>query len=93
MAVSMFTYTTIETYHDWLGVNPDGCEQAVRHYLDEIRRQEQLNAFLEVYSDEALARARELDERRNAGNQPGRLHGVVIALNSAAAWSSNPWVA
>jgi aspartyl-tRNA(Asn)/glutamyl-tRNA(Gln) amidotransferase subunit A len=80
MAVSMFTYTTIETYHDWLGVNPDGCEQAVRHYLDEIRRQEQLNAFLEVYSDEALARARELDERRNAGNQPGRLHGVVIAL-------------
>jgi len=80
MGITMFAYTTIEAYQDWLGVNPDGCEQAVRHYLDEIRRQEQLNAFLEVYSDEALARARELDERRNAGNQPGRLHGVVIAL-------------
>jgi aspartyl-tRNA(Asn)/glutamyl-tRNA(Gln) amidotransferase subunit A len=80
MAIGMFTYTTIETYHDWLGVNPDGCEQAVRHYLDQIRRHEQLNAFLEVYSDEALARARELDTRRNAGNPPGRLHGVVFAL-------------
>jgi aspartyl-tRNA(Asn)/glutamyl-tRNA(Gln) amidotransferase subunit A len=85
MGITMFTYTTIEAYQDWLGVNPDGCEQAVRHYLEQIRLHEQLNAFLEVYSDEALARARELDERRNAGNQLGRLHGVVIALKDVIA--------
>jgi aspartyl-tRNA(Asn)/glutamyl-tRNA(Gln) amidotransferase subunit A len=80
MAISMFTFTTIETYQDWLAGNPNGCQTAVRHYLDQIGKQEQLNAFLEVYSDEALARARELDEKRSAGKPIGKLHGVVIAL-------------
>jgi aspartyl-tRNA(Asn)/glutamyl-tRNA(Gln) amidotransferase subunit A len=81
----MFTYTTIEAYQDWLADNADGCHQAVRHYLDAIRRLEYLNAFLEVYADEALARARELDERRKAGKPMGRLHGVVIALKDVIA--------
>jgi len=81
----MFTFTTIDTYQDWLGDNPDGCEQAVRYYLDEIRRQDKLNAFLEVYSTEALARARQLDENRRAGTPTRKLHGVVIALKDVIA--------
>src|SRR5579863_4642263 len=85
MAISMFTFTTIDTYQDWLGDNPDGCEQAVRYYLDEIRRQDKLNAFLEVYSTEALARARQLDENRRAGTPTRKLHGVVIALKDVIA--------
>jgi aspartyl-tRNA(Asn)/glutamyl-tRNA(Gln) amidotransferase subunit A len=85
MGITMFSYRTIEAYQDWLADNPDGCHQAVRHYLDVIHRLENLNAFLEVYADEALARARELDERRMAGKPVGRLHGVVIALKDVIA--------
>src|SRR5580658_4701692 len=82
----MFTYTTIEAYHSWLADNPDGCQTAVRHYLGQIRQQERLNAFLEVYADEALARAAELDKKRKAGQPMGRLHGVVIALKDVIAY-------
>jgi aspartyl-tRNA(Asn)/glutamyl-tRNA(Gln) amidotransferase subunit A len=85
MGISMFTYTTIEAYHSWLADNPDGCQAAVRHYLGQIRQQERLNAFLEVYAEEALTRAGELDESRNAGKPMGRLHGVVIALKDVIA--------
>src|SRR5580698_2984155 len=85
MAISMFTFTTIEAYQDWLAGNPEGCRQAVRHYLDEIQKQTHLNAFLEVYSAEALARATDLDEKRAAGKPMGKLHGVVIALKDVIA--------
>jgi aspartyl-tRNA(Asn)/glutamyl-tRNA(Gln) amidotransferase subunit A len=81
----MFTFTTIEAYQDWLAGNPEGCRQAVRHYLDEIQKQTHLNAFLEVYSAEALARATDLDEKRAAGKPMGKLHGVVIALKDVIA--------
>jgi aspartyl-tRNA(Asn)/glutamyl-tRNA(Gln) amidotransferase subunit A len=82
----MFSYTTIEAYHSWLADHPDGCQAAVRHYLGQIRQQERLNAFLEVYAEEALARARELDEDRKAGKRMGKLHGVVIALKDVIAY-------
>ncbi|HET6254242.1 MAG TPA: Asp-tRNA(Asn)/Glu-tRNA(Gln) amidotransferase subunit GatA [Puia sp.] len=81
----MFTFTTIGSYHSWLAGNPDGCQTAVRHYLEEIGKQERLNAFLEVYQEEALAKARELDEKRKAGRPTGRLHGVVVALKDVIA--------
>jgi aspartyl-tRNA(Asn)/glutamyl-tRNA(Gln) amidotransferase subunit A len=82
----MFTFTTIEAYHTWLAENPDGCQAAVRHYLGQIRQQERLNAFLEVYADEALARAGELDEKRRTGQPTGKLHGVVVALKDVIAY-------
>jgi aspartyl-tRNA(Asn)/glutamyl-tRNA(Gln) amidotransferase subunit A len=89
MAIRMFTYTTIEAYHSWLADNPDGCQAAVRHYLGQIRQQERLNAFLEVYADEALARAGELDENRKAGQPMGKLHGVVISLKDVIAYQGH----
>jgi aspartyl-tRNA(Asn)/glutamyl-tRNA(Gln) amidotransferase subunit A len=85
----MFTYTTIEAYHSWLADNPDGCQTAIRHYLGQIRQQERLNAFLEVYADEALARAAELDKKRKAGQPMGRLHGVVISLKDVIAYEGH----
>ena len=71
---------SIEAYHRSLSALSDGCSQAVVHYLDRIEAQRHLNAFLVVYAEEALARARVLDEKRRAGQPLGKLHGVVIAL-------------
>ncbi|HEX8313667.1 MAG TPA: Asp-tRNA(Asn)/Glu-tRNA(Gln) amidotransferase subunit GatA, partial [Flavisolibacter sp.] len=52
------------------------CAQAVRHFLSRIEQHRSLNAFIEVFSKEALARAEELDHSA----QKGKLHGVVIGL-------------
>lgn len=55
------------------------CVQLVEHYLGRIAEQQHLNAFLEVWGDEALRRAREVDSKLAAGTA-GRLAGTVIAL-------------
>src|SRR5829696_3345275 len=50
--------------------------QAVRHFISAISNQRSLNAFIEVFTDEALAKAGQLDEQ----GIKGKLHGVVIGL-------------
>ncbi len=71
----MFSFTSIEQYHAELHNGRTTCEQAVRHFLSRIEAS-RLNAFVEVFAEEALARAIELDglERK------GKLHGVVVGL-------------
>ncbi len=55
------------------------CERIVSHYLNNIREKSHLNAFLEVFDEEALARAREIDKKLSKG-KAGRLAGMVIGL-------------
>ena len=82
----MFSFTTIEAYHSWLGENPEGCRAAVDHYLSRIEEKVHLNAFLEVFAEEALQQARLLDEKRKAGHAPGKLHGVIISLKDVISY-------
>jgi aspartyl-tRNA(Asn)/glutamyl-tRNA(Gln) amidotransferase subunit A len=51
----------------------------VEYYLDAIKRQAHLNAFLEVFEEEAIAKAKELDASIASG-KAGRLAGMVIGL-------------
>lgn len=76
----MFEFSSIQHYHRQLQEGSATCLQAVEHYLQQIKNAERLNAFLEVYAEEALEQARQLDARRTAGEPTGRLHGVVIAI-------------
>ena len=45
----------------------DGCTIAVDHYLKEIEKKKHLHSFLEVFAEEAILRAKELDEKRKLG--------------------------
>ncbi|TDX00211.1 Asp-tRNA(Asn)/Glu-tRNA(Gln) amidotransferase subunit GatA [Dinghuibacter silviterrae] len=85
----MFSFTTIENYHAFLKETPDGCLQAVRYYLARIADHASLNAYLEVFSEEAEARAAELDKARQAGAPMEALHGVVIALKDVIAYKGH----
>lgn len=76
----MFDFSCIEQYHAQLQEGKTTCLQAVEYYLKRIHATSHLNAFIEVYADEALQKAKELDEQRTAGKTPGKLHGVVIGL-------------
>src|SRR5579863_6088591 len=55
------------------------CHSLVSSYLKRIEENEDLNAFLEVFSEEALLRAEAIDEKIRKG-KAGRLAGMVIAL-------------
>lgn len=51
----------------------------VSHYLDVIDSKKHLNAFLEVYAEEAMHKAKQLDDKLKKGTA-GRLAGMVLAL-------------
>ena len=65
------------------------CSQAVTHYLQEARQQAHLNAFIELYPEEALARAAALDAERQSGQPMGPLHGVVIGLKDVICYKDH----
>lgn len=55
------------------------CLQLVQHYLDNIKTHSHLNAFVEVYEEEALAKAKALDLKIK-NNEAGRLAGLVFGI-------------
>jgi aspartyl-tRNA(Asn)/glutamyl-tRNA(Gln) amidotransferase subunit A len=89
MELAMFSFSTIKDYHRFLDGQPEGCTLAVTHYLARIEKNRELNAFLEVFAEEALERARMLDKKRAAGAKPGKLHGVVIALKDIISYKGH----
>src|SRR5205085_9270947 len=86
----VFTFESIDTYHSQLRDGSTSCLEAVEHYLDNIEQQKKLNAFVRVYGEEARSTARRLDKSRSEGNNPGRLHGVVIAIKDVICYKEHP---
>ncbi len=66
------------------------CVAVVQFYLDSIRTKNHLNAFLEVYTQEALKQAADLDAVRLAGKPLGKMHGVVVALKDVICYKDHP---
>jgi len=58
------------------------CELLVNGYLKNIDQSDNsLNAFVEVYADEAIEQAKSLDARfNNSPNKMGKLFGLVISI-------------
>jgi aspartyl-tRNA(Asn)/glutamyl-tRNA(Gln) amidotransferase subunit A len=84
----LFHFSSIEQYHASLNSGMTTCVQAVQHYLSAIEQNRHLNAFVEVYADEALARAESLDSL--PPGQRGRLHGVVTGLKDNICYKDHP---
>lgn len=74
----MFRFHSIEQYHSALKNGEASCIEAVEYYLSRIKQNEHLNAFLEVFSEEALKKAKDSDNLSH--DQWGKLHGVVIGI-------------
>lgn len=85
----MFHHQSIQTYQASLQNGSVTCTAAVQHYLRQIEASKRLNAFVQVYAEEALARAAALDEARRAGRATGRLHGVVIGIKDVLAYKDH----
>ncbi len=85
----MFRFTSIKDYHAALVAEHTTCTQAVKYYLDQMAAQENLNAYLEIFSDEALSLAAHLDAQRNQGKSLGKLHGVVIGIKDVLSYKGH----
>jgi len=85
----LFEFSSIEQYHAQLQEGSITCLQAVEYYLQRINSTAHLNAFIEVFSNEALERARYLDEKRKSGNSSGKLHGVVVGLKDVICYKDH----
>jgi aspartyl-tRNA(Asn)/glutamyl-tRNA(Gln) amidotransferase subunit A len=85
----LFRFTSIKDYHAALLADHTTCTQAVKYYLDQITAHENLNAYLEVFSKEALEQAAILDTERKQGKKVGKLHGVVIGIKDVLSYKAH----
>lgn len=76
----MYRHQSIAQFHQEIERSSITCEQVVRSYLSRIQENTHLNAFIDIYSEEALERAAVLDSRHQKGLPKGKLFGVIIGI-------------
>ena len=64
------------------------CVQLVKEYIARIEENKHLNAFLEVWAEEALEKATHLDQKFKSGTT-GRLAGAVIGIKDNLAYKGH----
>jgi aspartyl-tRNA(Asn)/glutamyl-tRNA(Gln) amidotransferase subunit A len=85
----LFSFQSIQQYHILLLNGQTTCVEAVQHYLEKTSEFARLNAWLEVFEEEALAQAKALDASRKNGEPLGKLHGVVIGLKDVICYKAH----
>lgn len=72
-------YTSLQEVKKDIANNQITCVDLVQSYLKRIEQNKHLNAFLEVFSEGALASAKEVDAKI-ANGKAGKLAGMVVAI-------------
>ncbi len=76
-------FNSLSSLQSALLAGQTSCRELVLHYLAQIERSRHLNAYVEVWEEEALAQADALDSHLRAGagaGQLGKLFGAVVSL-------------
>lgn len=73
------THPTYDSTRKELDSGNVTCEEVTQSYLNVIEEKKRLNAFLSVFNEKALERARVVDRKLAAG-KAGRLAGMVVAI-------------
>lgn len=76
---STLNYSSIAEIHHALRNNETTCINLVKEYLNRIEEKKHLNAYLEVFAESSLAKAKEVDEKLK-NNSAGKLAGVIVAI-------------
>ncbi len=83
------TYATLRDIQNDLQQGVLSTRDLVQNHLDNIKQKAHLNAFLSVYTDEALERALEVDKKMKEG-KAGKLAGLIIGLKDVLAYKDHP---
>lgn len=82
------THQTYAIYRQALLNKEVTVPQAVQYFLDRIEQNKDLNVFLEIYDQEALANA-ELIQNKIENGTSGRLAGMVIGIKDVLAYKNH----
>ena len=74
-----FNYENLKKTQGDLRAGVITCREVIQHYLQTIDEKKHLNAFLEVFGDEALERADAIDQKIKSG-KTGKLFGLVVGV-------------
>lgn len=81
----MFQFTSINEYHQQLQSGSTTCVEAVQYYLTQIEKSGHLNAYVNVFAEQALERAAMLD----AAPFSGKLFGVVFSIKDVICYKNH----
>ena len=70
-------YDSLAYVQNEIAIGNLSCVTLVRYFLKNIEDKKQLNAFLEVFNEEAIQRAISLDQKKE---NKGKLFGLVVAI-------------
>lgn len=76
----MLPYTDLQQVQSALRAGEYSCTALVQQYIAQCKKYAHLNAFLEVFETDALAKAAETDAKLKSGEPLGKLFGLVIAV-------------
>lgn len=83
-------YSSLQEVQTALRAGEETCAGLVSYYLQQIEETRDLNIYVEVYAEEALAKARALDERISADSGDlGRLFGMIISLKDVLCYEGH----
>ena len=85
----MFLFQSIKQYQQDLSTQKTSCVDAITHYLNKIAENKHLNAFVEIFAEEAILKAKQLDEKRKYGLPIGKLHGVIVAIKDVICYKDH----
>jgi len=81
-------YLTYKATREALEKGEITCQNLIEHYLKRIKEQKHLNAFIETFDEEALKKAKEIDQKIKAGTA-GKLAGMVIGLKDVICYKGH----
>ena len=81
-------YRSLRAIRTDIAAGNTSCSDLVRFYLQNIQDNAHLNAFLEVFADEALSQAEAVDAKIKNGTA-GKLAGMVIGLKDVLAYKDH----
>ncbi|MEO1655022.1 MAG: amidase family protein, partial [Bacteroidota bacterium] len=85
----MKPFSSLKQIQQLISAGDLSCRELVLHYLNNIQEKSALNAFLEVYAEEALSQAAQIDDKFAQGTQ-GRLAGAIIGLKDVICYENHP---
>lgn len=77
-------FPSLKAIQDEIAQGKLTCLAVVQQYLNRIEECKSLNAFIEVYADEAIQQAKDIDKKIAEG-KAGSLHGMVLSLKDTIA--------
>lgn len=84
----MTKYNSFKAVKQAIYSGETNCLSLVKHYLEQIEVNKNLNVFLEVYANEAIEQAENVDQKIKNGTA-GRLAGMVIGLKDVLAYENH----